>query len=159
MKIQIITVGNLKEKYLKQACAEYLKRLTPYARMEIIEVAEEKANDHVHPSQIEQILEKEGKRILRHCSRDVYVIALAIEGQSFTSTAFARKINQLATYGNSHLAFVIGGSYGLSPDILQRADLTLSFSKMTFPHQLIRLFLLEQIYRSFKINRGETYHK
>lgn len=159
MKIQIITVGKLKEKYLKQACAEYLKRLTPYTRMEIIEVAEEKANDPVHPSQIKRILEKEGERILRHFSQDAYVVALAIEGRAFTSTEFAKQMDQLAIYGKSQLAFVIGGSYGLSPAVLKRADLPLSFSKMTFPHQLIRLFLLEQIYRSFKINRGEIYHK
>ncbi len=159
MKIQIITVGKLKEKYLKQACAEYLKRLTPYARLEVIEITEEKANDPVHPSQMKRILKKEGERILRHFSRDAYVLALAIEGRSFTSTEFAKKMDQLATYGKSQLAFVIGGSYGLSPAVLKRADLSLSFSKMTFPHQLIRLFLLEQIYRSFKINRGENYHK
>ncbi|MBA4602888.1 23S rRNA (pseudouridine(1915)-N(3))-methyltransferase RlmH [Thermoactinomyces mirandus] len=159
MKIQIIAVGKLKEKYLKRACAEYLKRLAPYARMEMIEVAEEKANDPVCPSQMERILEKEGERILRYCSRDSYVIVLAIEGRSFTSTEFARKMDQLATYGKSHLAFVTGGSYGLSPAVLKRANLSLSLSKMTFPHQLIRLFLLEQIYRSFKIIRGETYHK
>lgn len=159
MKIQIITVGKLKEKYLKQACAEYLKRLTSYTRIEIIEVAEEKANDPVHPSQGKRILEKEGERILRQFSQDAYVVALVIEGRSFTSTEFAKQMDRLAIYGKSHLTFVIGGSYGLSPAVLKRADLLLSFSKMTFPHQLIRLFLLEQIYRSFKINRNEIYHK
>lgn len=159
MKIQIITVGKLKEKYLQQACQEYLKRLTPYAKTEVIEVAEEKATDPVHPAQKDQILEKEGNRILRHCPRDAFVISLVIEGKSLTSTQFARKIDQLATYGKSHIIFLIGGSYGLSPKVLKQSDLSLSFSKMTFPHQLIRVFLLEQIYRAFKINRGETYHK
>ncbi|KFZ39382.1 MULTISPECIES: 23S rRNA (pseudouridine(1915)-N(3))-methyltransferase RlmH [Thermoactinomyces] len=159
MKIQIITVGKMKEKYLQQACKEYLKRLTPYAKTEIIEVAEERASDPVHPAQKEQILEKEGQRILRHCPADAFLIALAIEGKAFTSTEFARKLDQLATYGKSRILFVIGGSYGLSPEVLKRSDLSLSFSKMTFPHQLIRVFLLEQIYRAFKINRGETYHK
>lgn len=159
MKIQIITVGKLKEKYLQQACAEYLKRLTPYAKTEIIEVAEEKANDPVHPAQRDQILEKEGKRILRHCPPDALIISLAIEGKSFTSIEFAQKLDQLTTYGNSHIIFLIGGSYGLSPKVLKQSDLSLSFSKMTFPHQLVRVFLLEQIYRAFKINRGETYHK
>jgi 23S rRNA (pseudouridine1915-N3)-methyltransferase len=159
MKIQIIAVGKLKEKYLKQACDEYLKRLQPYARVEVVEVAEEKANDPVYEAEMAQILEKEGERILRHLSPDVYTIALTIEGTSLSSPAFAKKIDQLATYGKSHLAFLIGGSYGLSPNVLNRANFHLSLSAMTFPHQLIRLFLLEQIYRTFKINRGEAYHK
>jgi 23S rRNA (pseudouridine1915-N3)-methyltransferase len=159
MKIEVIAVGKLKEKYLQQACSEYLKRLKPYAKVEVIEVAEEKAVDPVHEAEIEQILTKEGERIMRHLSPDAYTIALAIEGKALSSPAFAEKIDRLATYGKSHLHFIIGGSYGLSPQVIASADLSLSFSSMTFPHQLIRLFLLEQIYRAFKINRGETYHK
>ncbi|UWE03630.1 23S rRNA (pseudouridine(1915)-N(3))-methyltransferase RlmH [Laceyella sacchari] len=159
MKIQLITVGKLKEKYLKQACDEYLKRLTPYAKVEIVEVNEEKAQDPVHEAEVALIKRKEGERILKALSPDAFLIALAIEGKSLSSPEFAIKLERLGTYGQSHVAFVIGGSYGIAPEVLKRADLLLSFSAMTFPHQLIRIFLLEQIYRAFKIIRGETYHK
>jgi 23S rRNA (pseudouridine1915-N3)-methyltransferase len=159
MRVQIISVGKLKEKYLRQAADEYLKRLGPYAKVEVMEVAEEKAQEPIHDAEIAQILQKEGERILRLVHPDSYVIALAIEGKSLSSPAFAEKLRQLVTYGNSHLTFLIGGSYGLAPDVLKRADFQLSFSAMTFPHQLIRIFLLEQIYRACKINRGEAYHK
>jgi 23S rRNA (pseudouridine1915-N3)-methyltransferase len=159
MRIQIIAIGKLKEKYLKQAVSEYLKRLNPYCKIEITELAEEKSAEPTNSTEIKLILEKEGKRILKALHPDTFLISLAIEGKSFTSEAFAQKLDHLATYGKSHLTFVIGGSYGLSSEVLQQADLLLSFSKMTFPHQLIRVFLLEQIYRAFKINRGETYHK
>ncbi len=159
MRIQIIAIGKLKEKYLKQAVSEYLKRLNSYSKIEISELAEEKSAEPTTQAEINLILEKEGRRILKALHPDTYLIALAIEGKSFTSEAFAQKLDHLATYGKSHLTFIIGGSYGLSSEVLQRADLLLSFSKMTFPHQLIRVFLLEQIYRAFKINRGETYHK
>ncbi|MBA4494085.1 23S rRNA (pseudouridine(1915)-N(3))-methyltransferase RlmH [Paenactinomyces guangxiensis] len=159
MRIQIISIGKLKEKYLRQAAEEYLKRLRSYARVELVELAEEKAQEPIYDAEIAQILSKEGERILRQVHPDSYLIALAIEGKSFSSPAFAGQLQQLITYGKSHITFVIGGSYGLSPEVLKRADLQLSFSKMTFPHQLIRIFLLEQIYRACKINRGETYHK
>ncbi|MRG26699.1 23S rRNA (pseudouridine(1915)-N(3))-methyltransferase RlmH [Laceyella tengchongensis] len=159
MKIQLITVGKLKEKYLKQACDEYLKRLTPYAKVEIVEVNEEKAQDPVHEAEVALIKRKEGERILKALSPDAFFIALAIEGKSLSSPEFANKLERLGTYGQSHVVFVIGGSYGIAPEVLKRADLLLSFSAMTFPHQLIRIFLLEQIYRAFKIIRGETYHK
>lgn len=155
----MITVGKLKEKYLRQAADEYLKRLTSYAKIEVIEVAEEKAQEPVHDAEISQILEKEGERILQKVHPDSYLFALAIEGKSLSSPAFADKLEQLVTYGQSHITFVIGGSYGLSPAVLKRADFHLSFSAMTFPHQLIRIFLLEQIYRACKINRNEAYHK
>ncbi|SEM82297.1 23S rRNA (pseudouridine(1915)-N(3))-methyltransferase RlmH [Lihuaxuella thermophila] len=159
MRIQIISVGKLKEKYLRQAADEYLKRLGPYAKVEVMEVAEEKAQEPVHESEIARILEQEGGRILRLVHPNSYVTALAIKGKSLSSPAFADKLHQLATYGNSHLTFIIGGSYGLAREVLRRADFHLSFSAMTFPHQLIRIFLLEQIYRACKINRGEAYHK
>ncbi|WP_100332661.1 23S rRNA (pseudouridine(1915)-N(3))-methyltransferase RlmH [Bacillus xiapuensis] len=159
MNISIITVGKLKEKYLKQGIAEYTKRLSAYAKVQIIEVADEKAPEELSPTEMEQIKTKEGERILAKLSPDTHVIALAIEGSMKTSEELARQLDQLATYGKSKIAFIIGGSLGLSQDIIQRADDTLSFSKMTFPHQLMRLILLEQVYRSFRINRGEPYHK
>ncbi|SFI69441.1 23S rRNA (pseudouridine(1915)-N(3))-methyltransferase RlmH [Thermoflavimicrobium dichotomicum] len=159
MRIHLITVGKLKEKYLRQACEEYLKRLQSYAKVEITEVTEEKSQDPVSPTEIHLILDKEGERIAKAMHADTYLIALAIDGKSLSSIDFAKKLDQLTTYGKSHITFVIGGSYGLSSSILERADMKLSFSAMTFPHQLIRVFLLEQIYRACKINRGETYHK
>lgn len=159
MKIDIITVGKLKEKYLSAACQEYLKRLSSYAKVVVKEVAEEKSQDPVHEKEMEAILKKEGERIAQLLSPQAYVIALAIEGKALSSPAFAEKIQNLAVYGKSHIQFIIGGSYGIHPPLLKQADFLLSFSKMTFPHQLIRVFLLEQVYRAFKINRGETYHK
>jgi 23S rRNA (pseudouridine1915-N3)-methyltransferase len=153
LQINIIAVGNIKEKFLKEACAEYLKRLQGYAKLTIIEVEEENKGS----TSIRQ--QKEGEKILKKVASDSYIIVLAIKGKSFSSEKFADKINQLGTYGNSHLTFIIGGSDGLSSDVLQKADLTLSFSEMTFPHQLMRVFLVEQIYRAFKIIRGENYHK
>lgn len=159
MKIEIITVGKLKEKHFRQAADEYLKRLQAYSKIEVKEIAEEKTQDPVKKAEITQVISKEGERILRQLHPDSYIIALAIQGKSFTSEAFAKQLDHLATYGKSHFTFIIGGSYGLSPQVLQQADLLLSFSEMTFPHQLIRIFLLEQIYRAYKINRGETYHK
>ncbi|MBD1372003.1 23S rRNA (pseudouridine(1915)-N(3))-methyltransferase RlmH [Hazenella sp. IB182357] len=159
MKIQILTVGKLKEKYLTQASHEYLKRLSAYANVEIREIAEEKTNDSPSDAIIEQVKAKEGERLLKHLSPDTYLFALAIEGKALSSPQLAQQIDHLTTYGNSHLTFVIGGSYGLSPSVIKRADQLLSFSKLTFPHQLIRVFLLEQIYRVCKINRGEAYHK
>jgi len=159
MKIQILCIGKLKEKYLIQGCNEYIKRLTPYAKCSIIEVAEEPGKDPVSETEREQILTKEADRILSRLQTDSYVIALAIEGKQFSSTQLAQKIEQLMTHGQSHFTFIIGSTYGLSAKILSQADLLLSFSPMTFPHQLMRLILLEQIYRILKINRGETYHK
>lgn len=146
-------MGNLKEKYLKEACAEYQKRLQAYAKLTILEIEEENKGNVANRKQ------KEGEKILKKISHDTFVIVLSINGKSFSSEQFADRLNQLGTYGNSHLTFIIGGSDGLSSDVVQKADLKLSFSKMTFPHQLMRVFLLEQIYRSFKIIRGESYHK
>ncbi|OZI12475.1 23S rRNA (pseudouridine(1915)-N(3))-methyltransferase RlmH [Bacillaceae bacterium SAS-127] len=159
MNISIITVGKLKEKYLKQGIDEYTKRLSAYAKIEIIEVADEKAPEELSPTEMEQVKNKEGERILAKISPDAHVIALAIEGKMKTSEELAKQLDQLATYGKSKIAFVIGGSLGLGKDVMQRANDTLSFSKMTFPHQLMRLVLVEQVYRSFRINRGEPYHK
>jgi 23S rRNA (pseudouridine1915-N3)-methyltransferase len=159
VNISIIAVGKLKEKYLKQGIEEYLKRLSSYAKIEIIEVADEKAPEQLSLQEMEQVKQKEGERILAKITDDTYVIALAIEGAMLTSEQFAEKLDKLAVYGKSKVAFIIGGSLGLSKDVMKRANESLSFSKMTFPHQLMRLILLEQIYRAFRINRGEPYHK
>ncbi|TKD67685.1 23S rRNA (pseudouridine(1915)-N(3))-methyltransferase RlmH [Pseudalkalibacillus hwajinpoensis] len=159
MNISIVTVGKLKEKYLKQGIAEYTKRLGPFAKIEVIEVADEKAPENLSETEMTQVKKAEGDRILSKISSDAHVIALAINGKMKTSEQLAHDLDQLATYGKSKVAFVIGGSLGLSEDVLKRANDTLSFSKMTFPHQLMRLVLVEQVYRAFKINRGEPYHK
>ncbi|MEK3857508.1 23S rRNA (pseudouridine(1915)-N(3))-methyltransferase RlmH [Cytobacillus sp. FSL H8-0458] len=159
MNISIITVGKLKEKYLKQGIDEYLKRLSAYAKMDIIEVPDEKAPEELSETEMVQVKQKEGERILAKIHPDAHVIALAIEGKMKSSEELADTLDKLATYGKSKIAFVIGGSLGLSQEVLQRADEKLSFSKMTFPHQLMKLILLEQVYRAFRINRGEPYHK
>lgn len=159
MNISIVTVGKLKEKYLKQGIEEYTKRLGPFAKIDVIEVPDEKAPENLSETEMMQVKKAEGDRILSKISPDAHVIALAINGKMKTSEQLARDLDQLATYGKSKIAFVIGGSLGLSNEVLQRANDTLSFSKMTFPHQLMRLILVEQVYRAFKINRGEPYHK
>ncbi|MGM7723420.1 23S rRNA (pseudouridine(1915)-N(3))-methyltransferase RlmH [Metabacillus sp. Hm71] len=159
MNISIVTIGKLKEKYLKQGIDEYLKRLSTYAKVDIIELPDEKAPENLSETEMEIVKEKEGERILNKISDDTHVIALAIEGKMKSSEQFAKDLDQLATYGKSKIAFIIGGSLGLSPTVMKRANDTLSFSKMTFPHQLMRLILLEQVYRAFRINRGEPYHK
>ncbi len=159
MKITLITVGKIKEKYLEQAIAEYSKRLSRYCKLEIIQVADEKTPDGASPLVEEQIKEKEGQRILSHIKDGMYVIALAIQGNMLTSEELAQKMDTLGISGISHAAFVIGGSLGLSEQVLKRADYQLSFSKMTFPHQLMRVILLEQIYRSYRIISGAPYHK
>ena len=159
MNISIVTVGKLKEKYLKQGIEEYTKRLGPFAKIDVIEVPDEKAPENLSETEMMQVKKAEGDRILSKISPDAHVIALAINGKMKTSEQLARDLDELATYGKSKIAFVIGGSLGLSNEVLQRANDTLSFSKMTFPHQLMRLILVEQVYRAFKINRGEPYHK
>ncbi|MBK0009327.1 23S rRNA (pseudouridine(1915)-N(3))-methyltransferase RlmH [Priestia aryabhattai] len=159
MNISIITIGKLKEKYLKQGIEEYLKRLSSYAKVEIIELADEKAPENLSESEMEQVKQKEGERILAKISDDTYVIALAINGKQKSSEELAKEIDSLATYGKSKVAFVIGGSLGLSSEVMKRSNAALSFSKMTFPHQLMRLVLVEQIYRAFRIIRNEPYHK
>lgn len=159
MKINIITVGKLKEKYLKQGIQEYLKRLSSYANVNIVEVADEKAPETMSEAEMEAVKRKEGERILGAIQADTYLITLEIEGKMLTSEQLAAKMDELATYGKSKIAFVIGGSLGISDEVKRRSDFALSFSKMTFPHQLMRLVLVEQIYRGFRINRNEPYHK
>ncbi|MFP5116267.1 23S rRNA (pseudouridine(1915)-N(3))-methyltransferase RlmH [Bacillaceae bacterium C204] len=159
MNISIITVGKLKEKYLKQGIDEYLKRLTAYAKVDVIEVADEKAPEILSELEMVQVKQKEGERILAKISQDTYVIALAIQGKLESSEELADSLDKLATYGKSKIAFVIGGSLGLSEEVIKRSNEQLSFSRMTFPHQLMRLILVEQVYRAFRINRGEPYHK
>jgi 23S rRNA (pseudouridine1915-N3)-methyltransferase len=159
MKITLLTVGKIKEKYFTDAIKEYSKRLSRYCKLEIIEVADEKTPDKASEALEEQIKEKEGKRLLSYLKEDAYVIALAIEGKMLTSVELANKIEKLGVSGKSHIIFVIGGSLGLSKEVLKKADYLLSFSPMTFPHQLMRVILLEQIYRSYRIMMNEPYHK
>ncbi|MGD8190523.1 23S rRNA (pseudouridine(1915)-N(3))-methyltransferase RlmH [Brevibacillus ginsengisoli] len=159
MQITIVTVGKLKEKYLKEGIEEYAKRLSSYCKLQIVEVADEKAPEELSATEMEQVKRKEGERILSQIKQDTYVIALAIEGSMWSSEKLSAELDRLATYGKSQIAFVIGGSLGLSDQVLKRSDAQLSFSKMTFPHQLMRLILVEQVYRAFRIQRGEPYHK
>lgn len=159
MKITLITVGKIKEKYLKDAIAEYSKRLNRYCKLEIVEVADEKTPDNASDTVEDAIRDKEGERILKYIKEDAYVITLEIAGKMLTSEEMAEKIEKLGVQGTSHIIFIIGGSIGLGREILKRSDYALSFSKMTFPHQLMRVILLEQIYRSYRIMNHEPYHK
>ncbi|ETB70089.1 50S rRNA methyltransferase [Bacillus sp. CPSM8] len=159
MNISIVAIGKLKEKYLKQGIDEYIKRLSVYAKVDIIELPDEKAPENLSDQDMKIVKDKEGERILSKISPDAHVIALEIEGKMKSSEELADNMDRLATYGKSKVTFVIGGSLGLSDAVLKRADEKLSFSRMTFPHQLMRLILLEQVYRAFRINRGEPYHK
>lgn len=159
MKITLVTVGKIKEKYLKDAVAEYCKRLGAYCKLEIIEVADEKTPEQRSDVMTQAILSKEAERILRHVGDDAFVITLEIGGMGLSSEQFAEKMESLAISGTSHILFVIGGSLGLGADVRKRSDFALSFSKMTFPHQLMRVILLEQIYRGFRIIAGAPYHK
>ena len=159
MKITLVTVGKIKEKYLKDAIAEYSKRLSRYCKLEIIEVADEKTPDQASETVEENIRAKEGERILKHIRDDMYVVTLEIGGKMLSSEELARKIETLGIQGESSISFVIGGSIGLGEEVLKRSDFALSFSKMTFPHQLMRVILLEQVYRSYRIINGEPYHK
>lgn len=159
MKITLITVGKIKEKYLKDAIAEYSKRLSRYCKLEIVEVADEKTPDNASDTVEDAIRDKEGERILKYVKEDAYVITLEIAGKMLTSEEMAEKIEKLGVQGTSHIIFIIGGSIGLGKEILMRSDYALSFSKMTFPHQLMRVILLEQIYRSYRIINHEPYHK
>lgn len=159
MKITLICVGKLKEKYLTQGVEEYVKRLGRYCSLELIELADEKTPDNAGEAMEDIIKKKEGDRILKALKADSYCIALAIEGDMLSSEELAGKIDALGVSGISHISFIIGGSLGLSGEVLKRADYKLSFSKMTFPHQLMRMILLEQIYRSYRINNNQPYHK
>ncbi|MDW4124908.1 23S rRNA (pseudouridine(1915)-N(3))-methyltransferase RlmH, partial [Staphylococcus saprophyticus] len=157
MKITILTVGKLKEKYWKQAIAEYEKRLGAYSKVEIIEVPDEKAPENMSDKEVEQVKEKEGQRLLAKVKQQSTVITLEIKGNMLTSEGLAKEIESRMTRGQSAFTFIIGGSNGLHKDVLDRSDYALSFSKMTFPHQMMRVILIEQVYRAFKIMRGEAY--
>lgn len=159
MNIQIIAVGKLKEKYLLDGIAEYMKRLRPYTKVQIAELPDEKAPETMSAAEEEQVKTREGERILAQIKPDSHVISLALDGQMWTSEELACHLNQLGTYGRSHVSFLIGGSNGLSAAVMKRADTKISFGRFTYPHQLMRLILVEQIYRAFKIMRGEPYHK
>ena len=159
MKIKIVTVGKLKEKYLKDGIAEYSKRLSRFANLEMIELADEKTPDRASDSENQKILELEGTRILSKIGDRDFVIVLAIEGKTLSSEEFSKQLEQAPINGFSTLTFVIGGSLGLSPKVKKRANLSISFGRLTLPHQLMRLVLVEQIYRSFTIQQGSPYHK
>ena len=158
MTIRVISVGKLKEAYFTDACAEFLKRLSRFCTLETVEVADEKAPESLHPKDEALVRDKEGKRILKAVGETDFVVALAIDGKQMTSEQFAAFLKEKETEARP-LTFVIGGSLGLSDEVYARANAKLSFSKMTFPHRIARLLLLEQLYRGCKINRNETYHK
>jgi len=157
--ISIISVGKLKEKYLKLGIEEYAKRLGGYTKLDLIEVPDEKAPEQLSDAEMEIVKKKESERILAKVPQDAYVFALAIEGKQRTSEEMSKEIESLMTYGQSKIVFIIGGSLGLHDDVLKRADTKISFGKMTLPHQLMKLVLVEQIYRSYRIMKGEPYHK
>jgi 23S rRNA (pseudouridine1915-N3)-methyltransferase len=158
MKITIVAVGKIKEKYLTAGIAEFTKRLTPYCRLNIIEIDEEKMPDNPSEAEKAKALAREGERMLKQIPSDSYLIVLDVIGKAASSEELAAKFSTLALNGQSNLTFAIGGAFGLSPDIRNAGKERLSFSKMTFTHQMIRLLLVEQVYRAFKINRGEPYH-
>lgn len=159
MKITIISVGKLKEKYLKAGIEEYAKRLSRYCTLELIEVADEKCPESLSEAEKDMIRNREGMKISAKIRDNSYLITMEIEGKEFTSEKLASKIEEITTGGHSHITLLIGGSLGLSDSLKKKSNLSLSFSKLTFPHQLMRLILLEQIYRSFRIIRNEPYHK
>ena len=159
MNITILCVGQIKEKYFRDAIAEYQKRLSRYCKLQMIEVADEKTKENASEAENDLIRKKEGERLLKHIKDSDYCITLEIDGKMLTSEGLSKEIDRLGLAGKSSLVFVIGGSIGLDTAVLKRSDYALSFSKMTFPHQLMRVILLEQIYRSYRIMRGESYHK
>ena len=159
MKITVLCVGKIKEKYFTMAIDEYAKRLSRYAKLEIIEVADEKTPDGASEAIENAIRDKEGKRILAALKEDSYVITLEIEGKMLDSVELSKKIESIGVSGKGHITFIIGGSLGLSDEVKSKSDYKLSFSKMTFPHQLMRVVLLEQVYRSYRILGNEPYHK
>lgn len=159
INIRILCVGKLKERYWVDACNEYLKRLKAFSNIEVIELSEEKISKHERASDVEIVKYKEGKSILSGIKDSDYVISLEIQGKQFSSPELSKVLTKLSNEGNNSIVFVIGGSFGLSQEVSKRANLRLSFSPMTFPHQMMRVILLEQIYRSFMIERGTPYHK
>lgn len=159
MKILCIAVGKIKEPYLRAGIAEYTKRLKPYCQLEVVELADEPTPQNASDKEEQQIKEREGKKIIEKIPEHSYVMALDLRGKAMTSEEFAAKIAEQQDFGTGHVTFIIGGSLGLSPEVLQKVDQKISFGKMTYPHQLMRLILHEQIYRAFKIMRNEPYHK
>lgn len=159
LQIKIVTVGKVREKYLQEGIREYLKRLGPFTRLEMLEVPDEPCPERLSTAEEERVKAQEGERILRAISPQEYVILMDIEGKQLDSPGVAHMLEELALSGRSNVAFIIGGSLGVSSSVRERCDLRWSFSKLTFPHQLMRLVLLEQLYRAFKISRGEPYHK
>ncbi|MCR5145675.1 MAG: 23S rRNA (pseudouridine(1915)-N(3))-methyltransferase RlmH [Lachnospiraceae bacterium] len=159
MNITIVCVGSVKEKFYREALAEYSKRLSRYCKLKIIEVNDEKTKENLTENEKSIILHNEGSRILKHIRENDYVISLEILGEKLDSVQFSKKIEKLGLEGKSNITFVIGGSLGLAPEISNRADYKISFSDMTFPHQLMRVILLEQVYRSYRIMKNEPYHK
>ena len=159
MKITILTVGKIKEKYLKDAIAEYAKRLSRYCKLQIVEVEDEKTPDGASAAMEDQIKEKEAARLSKCLDEEAFLITLEIQGKMLDSESFSKTMEQICLRGKNHIQFVIGGSLGLHTSITERSDLALSFSKMTFPHQLMRVILLEKVYRSFRIQNNEPYHK
>ena len=159
MKVTILCVGKIKEKFYRDAIDEFVKRLSRYCKLEILEVADEKTVEEASDTEIRIVKEKEGERLLKNIKENAYVICLCIDGKQLDSEELSSKIEGLGIQGVSHIYFVIGGSLGLADEVVKRADFKLSFSKMTFPHQLMRVILLEQVYRSYRIIHGEPYHK
>lgn len=159
MNIKLITVGKLKEKYLKEGIAEYTKRLSRFCKFQVVELIDEKTPENASEAQNNQIMAKEGERIQAKIGSRDYVIVLALEGKQFPSEEFSQKLEAIAVNGYSDITFIIGGSLGLSKEIKQRANLKMSFGLLTLPHQLMRLVLIEQIYRAFMIQQGSPYHK
>lgn len=159
MRIKVIGVGKIKEKYLKEGIAEYLKRLGAYSKVELVEVDDEKNNENASSAEEEIVRTKEKERITKYLKPDTYLVALDVKGKALSSEELSQHLDSLALQGKSDISILIGGSLGLHQSLLETAQLRLSFSKMTFPHQLMRLILLEQLYRAFKISRGEPYHK
>ena len=159
MKIKIVTVGKLKEKYLKDGIAEYSKRISRFTKLEMIELADEKTPDKASEIENQKILETEGARILSKIGERDFVLVLAIEGKTFSSEEFSKQLEEASIKGYSTLTFIIGGSLGLAPSVKNRANLSVSFGRLTLPHQLMRLVLVEQIYRAFTIQQGSPYHK
>lgn len=159
IKINIIAVGRLKEKYLRDGCEEYLKRLTSFSKTNIIEIAEERCTDNPSPTELETVKQKEGERIIAKIPKGSYVIPMCIEGVQLSSEEFSKKIESITVSGCSEITFIIGGSFGLSDEVKALGSIKLSFGRLTLPHQLMRVVLLEQIYRAFSISSNTKYHK
>lgn len=159
IKVTVIAVGKLKEKYLRDACDEYLKRLGAFSKVNIVEINEERCSDNPSSSEIEQVKNKEGERILAKVPKGAYVVPMCIEGLQFSSEDFSSKLDEVSLSGFGEVAFIIGGSFGLSDEVKKAGKLKLSFGKLTLPHQLMRVVLLEQVYRAFSISNNTKYHK